>query len=97
MSHDEIEHEPVAPGTTEQAEGKTNQPDGVQQDTQPEGETNQPMPPVDGEERVLTDEEQVAMLNQTPNSDLAVDPSIEQPSQDPNEVVESDPGAEDEE
>lgn len=69
-----ISHEPVAPGTTEEAEGKTNQP-----------------------EAIPSDAEQVLTLRQTSNSDLAVDPNIEQPSQDPTEVVMSDPGAEDEE
>lgn len=51
----------------------------------PSGEPEQP----------LSDEEQVAMLEQTPAEELAVDPDIEQPSQVPTDVVESDPGAED--
>lgn len=55
-----------------------------------EGKTNQPA-------YTLTDEEQVATLEQTPNEVLAVDPDIEQPSQEPTDIIESDPGAEDEE
>lgn len=74
---------------TEEAEGRTNQPD-APQDTRAEGKTNQPEP-------VLSDEEQVALLKQTPNEELDVDPDIEQPSQNPTDVVESDPGVEDEE
>ena len=86
---EEIEHDPVNPGAeAEPAEGKTNQPD-VSQDTVAEGDTDQ--------SSVETDEEQVATLTQTPNEELAVDPDIEQPSQVPTDIVESDPGAEDEE
>jgi hypothetical protein len=51
-----------------------------------EGSTSQP--------DVASDEEQVATLQQTPNSELAVDPDIEQPSQDSDVVIESDDGAE---
>lgn len=70
---DEISYDPVVPGTTEDAEGKTNQPFVT-----------------------LSDAEQVATLQQTPAADLEVDPNIEQPSQNPTDIPESDPGAEDE-
>lgn len=40
------------------------------------------------------DRKQVATLQQSTAEDLAVDPDIEQPSQDPNVTYESDEGAE---
>lgn len=40
------------------------------------------------------DKRQVEMLQQSSPEDLAVDPDVEQPSQDPDMVVKSDEGAE---
>ncbi len=40
------------------------------------------------------DKRQVEMLQQSSPEDLAVDPDVEQPSQDPNVIYESDAGSE---
>ncbi len=40
------------------------------------------------------DSKQVETLEQSPEEELAVDPNIEQPSQDPNVILKSDEGAE---
>ncbi len=45
-------------------------------------------------EQLEMDKEQVATLERSSPEDLAVDPNIEQPSQDPEVVIESDDGAE---
>ncbi len=46
------------------------------------------------DEQFKEDEKQVETLEQSPPEELAVDPNIEQPSQDPNVILESDEGAE---
>ncbi len=45
-------------------------------------------------EQLAKDIEQVETLEQSSPEDLAVDPNVEQPSQDSNVVIESDEGAE---
>lgn len=68
-----------APVSVPVAEGSTVQPE---QPGQASSDTDN--------SEVPSDAEQVELLQQTPNSELDVDPSIPQPSQDPTEVVESD-------
>ncbi len=46
------------------------------------------------DEQLEEDQKQVETLEQSSEEELAVDPNIEQPSQDPNVIVESDEGAE---
>ncbi len=49
---------------------------------------------MEDKEQLEKDKEQVTTLKQSSPEDLAVDPNVEQPSQDPNIIVESDEGAE---
>ncbi len=49
---------------------------------------------MEDKEQLEMDKEQVATLKQSSPEDLAVDPNIEQPSQDSNIIIESDEGAE---
>ncbi len=46
------------------------------------------------DEQLEEDEKQVQSLEQSSPEELAVDPNIEQPSQDPDIILESDEGAE---
>ncbi len=46
------------------------------------------------DEQLEEDEKQVQNLEQSSPEELAVDPDVEQPSQDPNVILESDEGAE---
>jgi hypothetical protein len=49
---------------------------------------------MEDKEQFEKDKEQVETLKQSSSEDLAVDPNVEQPSQDPEVVIESDEGAE---
>ncbi len=49
---------------------------------------------MEDKEQLEKDKEQVESLKQSSPEDLAVDPNVEQPSQDSNVVIESDEGAE---
>ncbi len=46
------------------------------------------------DEQLEEDEKQVQSLEQSPPEEVVVDPNIEQPSQDPKVILESDEGAE---
>ncbi len=49
---------------------------------------------MEDKEQYEEDKRQVEMLKQSSPEDLAVDPDVEQPSQDPNVIYESDAGSE---